>query len=39
MTVYGKLKLFIEGQLANLGESNPPGHLSVFDVFPNNANL
>ena len=28
-TVYGKLKLFIEGQLANLGESNPPGHLSV----------
>jgi hypothetical protein len=39
MTVYGKLKLFIEGQLANLGESNPPDHLSVFDVFPNNASL
>jgi hypothetical protein len=38
-TVYGDLKLLIEGQFVNRGESNPPNHLSVFGAFPNNPNL
>jgi hypothetical protein len=38
-TVYGNLKLLIEGQFVNRGESNPPNHLSVFGAFPNNTNL
>jgi hypothetical protein len=38
-TVYGNLKLLVEGQFVNRGESKPPDHLSVFGAFPNNANL
>jgi hypothetical protein len=38
-TVYGNLKLLIAGQLVNRGESNPPDHLSVFGIFPNNTNI
>ena len=38
-TVYGNLKLLIEGQFVNRGESNPPDHLTVFGIFPNNTNL
>jgi hypothetical protein len=38
-TVYGNLKLLIEGQFVNRGESKPPDHLSVFGIFPNNTNL
>ena len=38
-TVYGNLKLIIEGQFVNRGESKPPNHLSVFGAFPNNTNL
>ena len=38
-TVYGNLRLLIEGQFVNRGESNPPNHLSVFGAFPNNTNL
>jgi len=38
-TVYGNLKLLLEGQFVNRGESKPPDHLSVFGLFPNNANL
>ena len=38
-TVYGNLKLLLDGQFVNRGESKPPDHLSVFGLFPNNANL
>jgi hypothetical protein len=38
-TVYGNLRLLLGGQFVNRGESNPPNHLSVFGIFPNNANL
>jgi hypothetical protein len=38
-TVYGNLKLLLEGQFVNRGESKPPDHLSVFGLFPNNANI
>jgi hypothetical protein len=38
-TVYGNLRLLLAGQFVNRGESNPPDHLSVFRIFPNNANL
>ena len=38
-TVYGNLRLLLGGQFVNRGESNPPDHLSVFRIFPNNANL
>jgi hypothetical protein len=38
-TVYGNLKLLIEGQFVNRGESHPPDRLSVFGIFPDNANL
>ena len=38
-TVYGNLKLLLEGQFVNRGSSNPPDHISVFGFFPNNANI
>jgi AMIN domain-containing protein len=38
-TLHGNLKLLIEGQFVNRGESTPPNHLSVFGAFPNNTNL
>lgn len=38
-TVYGNLKLLLEGQFVNRGKSKPPDHLSVFGIFPNNANI
>jgi hypothetical protein len=38
-TVYGNLRLLLAGQFVNRGESTPPDHLSVFRIFPNNANL
>ena len=37
--VYGNLKLLLEGQFVNRGESKPPDHLSVFGIFPNNGNV
>jgi AMIN domain len=38
-TLHGNLKLLIEGQFVNRGESNAPDHLTVFGIFPDNANL
>jgi hypothetical protein len=38
-TVYGNLKLLLEGQFVNRGASKPPDHLSVFGLFPNNAHI
>ncbi len=38
-TLYGNLKLLLEGQFANRGESRPPDRLSVFGIFPNNTNI
>jgi hypothetical protein len=37
--VIGNLKLLLEGQFVNRGASKPPDHLSVFGIFPNNANF
>jgi AMIN domain-containing protein len=38
-TVYGNLKLVLEGQFVNRGPSKAPDHLSVFGIFPNNTNI
>jgi len=38
-TLYGNLKLVLEGQFVNRGESKPPDRLSVFGIFPNNTNI
>jgi hypothetical protein len=38
-TLHGNLKLLIEGQFVNRGESNAPDHLTVFGIFPDNTNL
>jgi hypothetical protein len=38
-TLYGNLKLVLEGQFVNRGASKPPNHLSVFGIFPENTNI
>jgi hypothetical protein len=38
-TLYGNLKLVLEGQFVNRGASKPPDHLSVFGIFPENTNI
>lgn len=38
-TLYGNLKLVLEGQFVNRGAWKPPNHLSVFGIFPENTNI
>jgi hypothetical protein len=38
-TVYGNLKLVLEGEFVNRGPSKGPDHISVFGIFPNNTNI
>jgi hypothetical protein len=38
-TVYGNLKIVLEGQFVNRGPSKAPDQLSVFGIFPNNTNI
>jgi AMIN domain-containing protein len=39
MTLYGNLKLVLEGQFVNRGASKPPNHISIFGIFPENTNI